>query len=116
MAGELLKLRQDRNVLNVDHTPGAAVAAGDAIVVNSFVFIAHSDMKAGELGSVSASGGVWEGISDGTNVGSASKLYLNAGKLGASGTLVGRELPDNTAAIADGSPIRFIFDPDGTSV
>ena len=116
MAGEKLKMVSGQDVLTVPHTPGAAVAPGDALVVGGFVFIAQGvGLEANRLGSVAAKGGVFEGISNGTNVGAGAKLYLTAGKLGATGAMIGRELPDNAATIADNGRIRFIFDPDGTS-
>lgn len=115
MAGELIKFYHGDDVLHVDHTPGSAVAAGDVVAAGGFQFIASRDIPANALGSVASKGGVWQGISNGTNTGAGAKLYLNAGKLGATGAHIGRELPDNAAAIADDAPIMFIFDPDGST-
>lgn len=45
----------------VDHTPSGAVTAGDGVVVNDKIFVAHSDIAANALGSVAAGGGVYRG-------------------------------------------------------
>jgi predicted RecA/RadA family phage recombinase len=52
----------------VDHTPVAAVAAGDVLKVGSSLRIAHSDIAAGALGAVSIGGGVYNlTMATGTN-------------------------------------------------
>ena len=118
MAGEKIKFVHGDEVLNVDHTPGAAVSAGDVLIVGGFCFVAPRDIEANRLGAVSAKGGVFEGLSDGTNAGGGAKVYITADAANAvsgTGAHIGRELPDNAAAIPAGQPIRFIFEPDGTS-
>lgn len=45
----------------IDHTPsGADVSAGDVIVLNDAIFIAHKDIEDGELGALAAGGGVYD--------------------------------------------------------
>lgn len=44
----------------VDYTPGADVAAGDVIVINDSVRIAHRDIPSGTLGALAAFGGVYQ--------------------------------------------------------
>lgn len=51
----------------VDHTPSGAVAAGEVVVLNGYPFIAHRDIAANELGSLSAGGGVYDFLKDGTS-------------------------------------------------
>lgn len=47
--------------LMVDYTPsGAAVAAGQVVVIGSFPRIAHSDIADGKLGALATRGGVYE--------------------------------------------------------
>lgn len=41
----------------VDHTPGGAVAAGDGVVINGKVQIAHKNIAAGELGALAVPSG-----------------------------------------------------------
>lgn len=45
--------------LMVDHTPGAALEAGDVIVVGENVRITHKDIAANELGAAAQGGGVY---------------------------------------------------------
>ena len=61
----------------IDHTPAAAVSAGDVIVLPNTIRIAHRDIAADELGALAAEGGVYEvpkaagggsAIPDGTTV------------------------------------------------
>ncbi len=43
----------------VDYTPGSDVSAGDVIVKNNSLYIAHSDIKSGVKGAVASGGGVY---------------------------------------------------------
>lgn len=59
----------------VNHTPNAAVTAGDVLIIGETCRIAHTDIAADELGALAAGGGVYEvtcldtaGIENGTKV------------------------------------------------
>lgn len=54
----------------VDYTPGSAVTAGDVIVAEDAVFVAHNSIAASALGAVAAGGGVYQ-LSKATTSGSA---------------------------------------------
>lgn len=64
------------NPIMVDHTPVAAVAAGDVLVVGETCRIAHLPIAAGELGALAAGGGVYEvGCLDGDGIENGTKVY-----------------------------------------
>lgn len=50
-----------------NHTPVGAVAAGDVVIIGVRPHIAHRAIEAGKLGAVSARGGVYEMVKDGTS-------------------------------------------------
>lgn len=119
MAGEGIKMVSGQTVLQVPHLPGADAASGDVLIVGGFPFVVQgTGLTSGQLGSVAASGGVMEGLSDGTNAGTGAPIYITADAANAvsgTGVHIGRELPDNAASITAGQPIRFIFEPDGST-
>ena len=51
--------------LMVDHTPGAAVAAGDVVVTNDTPRVSHQDIPATRLGALADGGGVYRMTADG---------------------------------------------------
>lgn len=61
--------------LMVDHTPSGAVSAGDVVVVGSEPRIAHSDIAAGELGALSAGGGVYDVAKDDSVIVNGARLF-----------------------------------------
>lgn len=52
------------NPTQVDHTPGAAVAAGEVVVVGNTPRIAHLAIAANVLGALAMAGGVYEVAAD----------------------------------------------------
>lgn len=54
------------NTLMLDYTPGAAVAAGDVVVVSEEPRIAHLDIAAGDLGALAAPSGTVVYLADKT--------------------------------------------------
>lgn len=56
--------------LMIYYTPPAALSAGDVVVVNESVRIAHSDLVAGRQGHLAAGGGVYR-VAKATGVGTA---------------------------------------------
>jgi len=101
--------------LMVDYTPGAAVVAGQVVVLAEIPFVAHSPIDASRLGALAAGGGVYEGTSDGTVDNPGVKVYWNdtADKFTttASGNKrFGWSLPSQGAS-ADGDKIKVIHDP-----
>jgi predicted RecA/RadA family phage recombinase len=49
----------------VDWTPGAAVAAGEVVVVGNTPMVAHAAIPASTLGALASHGGVYQGLSGG---------------------------------------------------
>jgi predicted RecA/RadA family phage recombinase len=47
--------------LMVDYTPGSAVTAGDVLVLEDVLRVAHLDIEASRKGALAAGGGVYEG-------------------------------------------------------
>lgn len=62
----------------LDHTPAAAVAAGDVIVVGDIVGVAPRDIAANELGSIQIAGVFAMPKASGTNIAAGAKVYWNA--------------------------------------
>lgn len=60
----------------VDHTPSAAVAAGEVVVTSGTPRIAHSDIAANALGALAAEGGVYEVAADAA-IGADVKVFWN---------------------------------------
>lgn len=46
--------------LMIDYTPSSAVTAGDVVVSNDLVLVAHKSIAANELGAMAAAGGVYD--------------------------------------------------------
>jgi predicted RecA/RadA family phage recombinase len=102
-------------VLMVDHTPGSAVSAGDVIVTNDSVRIAHSDIAANALGALAAGGGVYTVAGDAAIA--ADKVVRwddtnNKVSETAVGTVVGRTV---TACAEDAALCAVIHDPGAVS-
>lgn len=68
------------NPLMVDHTPGADVEAGKAIVIGDTVRISHGPIAAGELDALAAGGGVYFGPKVATTaISDGEQVYLTPG-------------------------------------
>lgn len=59
-----------------DYTPGSAVAAGDVVVLENTVGIAHKDIAASELGALAVGGGVYDMVYL-ANVAVGTKMYYD---------------------------------------
>lgn len=99
--------------LMADHTPNAAVAAGDVIVVGTRVCIAHSAIAADALGAVAVGGGVYDVTADAA-LAAGAKVYWDdtANKVTATAganKVFGYVAPGSSSA-ADGDTIRAVHD------
>lgn len=104
------------NPLMVDHTPSAAVSAGDVVVVGDVVRIAHNDIEADALGALAAVGGVYDVPCDGATAFAAGvKVYWDATAGAATesdGTGANNPLGwTAAAATAAETTLRVIHDP-----
>lgn len=78
--------------LMVDHTPSAAVAAGDVVVTGDVVRIAHSPIAANDLGALAAGGGVYRvPKDDSTAISDGRKVYWDASNKEATETAIGNK-------------------------
>lgn len=102
----------------VDHTPTAAVNAGDVLVVNNSLLVAHADIAASNRGALAAGGGVYD-LQFGTNGSAISNENLvrwNATNNAALGGTVTTNLKfgmyiqngTNTAASTNDATIRAL--------
>lgn len=109
----------------VDHTPGSAVAAGEAVIIDNLAYIAHLDIAASELGALAAGGGIYDCEAFGT-VADGEKVYLDSAsgnEVGLSaqvaigsphiGFVVPRE--DGVVGGNDGDTVRILHAPDGST-
>lgn len=109
-----------------DHTPAAAVAAGDVVLIGNVPFVAHHEIKANKKGSIFLGG---EGLYEGEAAKAFSegdKAYWDAAA-GTDGQFshtpgtgetfqhFGTVAPGESAAAA-GDVIRVIHDPDNSTV
>ena len=63
----------------VDYTPGSAVSAGDVVVFDNCVRIAHDDIAASRLGALGAANGVYNVAKDSSNFSTAGgDVFWNA--------------------------------------
>ena len=60
----------------IDHTPEAAVSAGDVIVIAGILAIAHNDIAAGVLGALSV-GGIYDVEKDSSEITEGAALYYD---------------------------------------
>ena len=110
------------NPLMVDHTPSAAVAAGDIVVVGEIPHVAHLDIDANRLGALAMGGGVYQVTADAGTIEPGDKVYWDdtankvteAAAAGANKHF-GHVLPDSDPG-ADGDKVLVKHDPDGSSI
>lgn len=62
------------NPTMVDHTPSSDVSAGDVVVINDSIRIAHRDIEANELGALADGGGVYDIAKDSATTGDDGDL------------------------------------------
>lgn len=102
----------------VDYTPGAAVAAGDVVVIGDKPYVAHRDIEANRLGAVASEGGVYRLTAAG-NYAPGDKVYWddtnNKITTGVgSHPHFGFIVPSSDPA-ADGDDVDVEHRPDGTA-
>lgn len=97
----------------IDHTPGSAVTAGDGVVVNDKVFIAHSDIAANALGSVAAGGGVYRGPANAA-IAKGKKVYWDDTNNEITETSSGNKVLGTTvsASAASDATVDVLHSPD----
>ena len=100
------------NPLMVDHTPSSAVSAGDVVVIDDVVAIAHLDTPANTLGALSYGPAVYTVTADAAIV-AGSTVYWNDTNNKVTETSSGNKLFGKTvdAAAADGDLIDVVLTP-----
>lgn len=96
------------DVLMVDHTPVADIAAGQVVQVVTAVGIAHRKILANELGALGWDGGEYKSIGNGV-IAKGTKVYWDdaTNKVSAA-VIAGWFLGETTfACTGDGAEIRF---------
>lgn len=109
-------------VLMVPYTPsGAAVVAGQVVVVNQVPYVAHVRIEDGQLGALAARNGSYECIADG-NLVAGVKVYWNdtTNKVTVTAAAGANKhfgfLEPQSDPAADGDACRVVHAPDGSSV